>query len=219
MPGPKPEIIFANEHFWLINKPIGWTIQKDEQAPSILLWLNEQEDQTAYPVHRLDKPTSGLLIVAKTPDANRALSMAFAAKQISKTYLAISATKPKKKQGWVKGDMAKSRRGQFKLLRTQDNPASTQFKSVALADGLRGFLLRPKTGKTHQLRVALKSLGSPILGDKLYAGESAERLYLHAYALRFELFEQSYEFQRLPDSAWLAKWPQSEIELINKEKP
>lgn len=207
MPGLKPTIEFENEHFWLINKPIGWTVQKDEQAPGVLAWLTEQTGLSALPVHRLDKPTSGLLLVAKTNYANRQLSMAFQDKKIAKTYIAISDAKPKKKQGWVKGDMAKSRRGQYKLLRSTENPAVTQFQSIALEGGLRGFLLTPKSGKTHQLRVAMKSLGSPILGDAQYAGTEAERVYLHAWSLSFSFDEKDYNFECLPDDGWLAKWP------------
>ncbi|HAG40164.1 MAG TPA: RNA pseudouridine synthase, partial [Pseudoalteromonas sp.] len=104
---------------------------------------------------------------------------------INKFYLAISNAKPKKKQGWIKGDMAKSRRGMFKLLPTLQNPAITRFYSFSYKPGFRAYILKPYSGKTHQLRVALKSLGAPILGDTLYSGSAAERAYLHAYALSF----------------------------------
>ena len=97
-------------------------------------------------------------------------------KQMHKYYVALSARKPSKKGGRVVGDMDRSRRGQWKLLRTADNPAITAFVSQAVASGdtsdmasLRAFLLKPHTGRTHQIRVALKALGSPILGDPMYA--------------------------------------------------
>lgn len=205
MPGPEPTLLAETEAYFVINKPIGWTVQRDAQAPSVLEWLNQQ-GETAFPVHRLDKPTSGLLLVARTSEANQRLSFAFAERQVSKTYLAISDRRPHKKQGWVRGDMKPARRSQWKLLREQNNPAVTQFRSVALDAGGRGFILFPKTGKTHQLRVALKSLGSPILGDVLYGGTEADRLYLHAWRLSFDFENQRLSYQVDPDSDRFRQW-------------
>ena len=96
--------------------------------------------------------------------------------------------------------MSKARRGAWKLLRSQQNPAITQFMSYGTQSGTRVFLLKPHTGKTHQIRVALKSLGTPLLGDSLYGGEtdSIDRAYLHAFGIRFQLFETSYAYYALP---------------------
>jgi tRNA pseudouridine32 synthase/23S rRNA pseudouridine746 synthase len=202
----KPTIVADQPDFWVVNKPIGWTVQRDEQAPSVLQWLEETYGAKVYPVHRLDKPTSGLLLVAKTTVGNRALSQAFAERGVEKTYLALSDKKPLKKQGWVKGDMAVSRRSQWKLLRTLVNPAVTQFTSTLLANGLRGFILHPKTGKTHQLRVALKSLGCPILGDSLYAGSASDRVYLHAWKIAFQFQDTQYQYQIDPTDGLFSDW-------------
>ena len=151
-----------------------------------------------YSVHRLDKMTSGLIILAKSSQVANKLTKLFETRQIQKYYIAISLRKPKKKQGWIKADMGKSRRGSYKLLSTKLNPAITQFVSCALRVHERFFLIKPHTGKTHQIRVALKSLGSPIAGDERYAlSEDAlkeERGYLHAYAVRFKYDEQEYSF-------------------------
>jgi len=204
--GPKPTIVADQPDFWVVNKPIGWTVQRDEQAPSVLQWLEETYGAKVYPVHRLDKPTSGLLLVAKTIVGNRALSQAFAQRGVEKTYLALSDKKPIKKQGWVKGDMAVSRRSQWKLMRTLVNPAVTQFTSTLLASGLRGFILHPKTGKTHQLRVALKSLGCPILGDTLYAGSASDRVYLHAWKIAFQFQDSQYQYQIDPTDGLFSDW-------------
>lgn len=198
----EPIIIAQNQEFSVINKPIGWTIQRDENAPDVLSWLRHHLNIPVYPVHRLDKPTSGLLLVAHTEIGNKTLSMAFAQRRIQKTYWAVSDQKPKKKQGWVKGDMDKSRRGQFKLLRSQENPAITQFSSFSLEQGMRGFVLKPSTGKTHQLRVAMKSLGAPILGDEMYGGSLADRMYLHAAELQFEWQGNSLHFVAPAKEHW-----------------
>lgn len=203
----EPEIFAEHEDFWIISKPAGWTVQRDSVAPSVLEWLQQATGNKPLPVHRLDKPTSGLLLVARNDDANRTLSLAFAERSVTKTYLAISDRKPKKKQGWVKGDMAPSRRGQWKLLRTQEKPAITQFSSYLLEAPMRGYVLHPKTGKTHQLRVAMKSLGCPILGDQRYGGTEAERLYLHAWQLEFRYHDQQYSYRLDPAADGLAQWP------------
>jgi tRNA pseudouridine32 synthase/23S rRNA pseudouridine746 synthase len=120
---------------------------------------------------------------------NRLLVEQFKLRQVQKYYLAIGIKKPKKKQGLIKGDMAQARRGAWKLMPTQENSAVTQFFSTAVGEGKRLFIVKPHTGKTHQIRVALKSIGSPILGDTLYADvascEGVDRVYLHAYSLAF----------------------------------
>jgi tRNA pseudouridine32 synthase/23S rRNA pseudouridine746 synthase len=135
------------------------------------------------------------MFFAKEPEVAKELMAAFRARKVSKYYVALSSRRPSKKEGSVKGDMRRGRRGGWMLERTQDNPAVTRFASAgvpaAAAPGLRAFLLKPDTGKTHQLRVALKSLGSPVLGDQRYANkgeaEGEERAYLHCAALRVVL--------------------------------
>lgn len=114
--------------------------------------------------------------------------------------------------------MAKSRRSQYKLLRSTDNPAVTQFFSWSVAEGLRLYLLKPHSGKTHQLRVALSSLGVPILGDTLYGGSAvdADRGYLHAYALEFEWRGQTLRYLSLPSQgdAFLQRGVLSQMQAL-----
>lgn len=156
---------------------------------------NFMKTDDLYPVHRLDRMTSGLMLFARNKASCSQLSQLFQDKQIEKYYLALSAQKPKKKQGAVIGDMAKSRSGNYMLTRGNTNPAITRFFANKLTEDLGGswlFILKPETGKTHQIRVALKSLGSPILGDKRYSGNSAARGYLHAYKIRFNYQGVSY---------------------------
>ena len=119
----------------------------------------------------------------------------FSEHHIQKTYLALSNQKPKKKQGLIVGDMQKARNGAWKLCQSKENPAITRFESVSCEPNLRLFILKPQTGKTHQLRVAMKSLGSPILGDTLYGKntENIDRTYLHAARLQFEFKGQAFD--------------------------
>ena len=98
--------------------------------------------------------------------------------------------------------MQKSRNGCYQLCRSHNNPAITYFTSHTLAPHLRAYVLQPKTGKTHQLRVAMKSLGSPILGDVRYGGTPAARTYLHAQRLAFDWQGQAKIFELEPED-WL----------------
>lgn len=196
------ELLYENDLFVVIDKPAGMNFHSEEAAGLVVLTKAMLELDELYPVHRLDKMTSGLVLFAKTKEAAQRFGTMFEARKVEKYYLAISLRKPKKKQGWVKGDMKSARRGDWMLLNTNENPAVTQFHSTALEEGERGFLVKPHTGKTHQIRVALKSLGSPIAGDLRYArSEEAKkeaRGYLHAYALRFVLEGEAYAFVAPP---------------------
>ena len=137
--------------------------------------------------------------MALNEKAAATLSRKFAEHQIQKTYLALATQKPKKKRGRISGDMQKARRGAWKLCQSKENPAITDFMSYSLVPNLRLFILYPKTGKTHQIRVAMKSLGSPILGDELYGGEVADRTYLHAYQLSFDYFGEAVQISASPE--------------------
>ncbi len=229
-----PEVILIDEqpNFIVVDKPAGFNFHDEGDINTgffnhVKLSLQMSE---LYPVHRLDKMTSGLIIFAKNIDTARLFQTLFEQHNVQKYYLAISDKKPKKKQGLVKGDMAKSRRSAWKLLRRFNNPAITQFMSYSLTEGLnkglRLFLVKPHSGKTHQIRVALNSVGSPIIGDDIYYSASTEdRGYLHAYALQFSIDNKNYHYITPPstgihfintqideilqtiDSPWSIQWP------------
>lgn len=184
--------------FLVVDKCAGVDFHSQSGQSGLAAQLATDLAYPIWPVHRLDKLTSGLLIFAKSAEAAAEFGELFAQQQIEKTYLALARGKPKKKQGRILGDMAKSRRGQFKLLRSREHPAITDFISISLGEGLRLYRLHPKTGRTHQLRVALSSLSVPILGDSLYGGEAAERMYLHAWQLAFNWRGERLHFTRAP---------------------
>jgi len=201
----KIEIISEHADWLVAYKPENLDFHDSQGEPGFFSLLSDQVGYKLYPVHRLDKPTSGLMLVAKNESACRQLNELFRDGNIDKFYLAVVSNKLKKKQGKVKGDMAKARNGSFKLLKTLENPALTQFISVSLMPKYRLCLLKPKTGRTHQLRVALKSLAAPIVGDKRYGGEVSDRLYLHAYGLAFEWQGKQHCFSVLPTDGVLFK--------------
>lgn len=204
-------VVYQHADFYVVDKPDGIGFH-DEEVDSVKQtgFFNlcaAHFSETLFPVHRLDKLTSGLLILARNKTAATWFQQAFESKQIQKYYLALSDSKPKKKQGSISGDMAKARLSQWKLLKTKENPAVTRFFNWGLTSssvkGLRLFLIKPETGKTHQIRVALKSLGSPVLGDKLYGGNSSDRGYLHALMLNFQYGDDDVKLISFPNSGSL----------------
>ena len=192
----KLDIIYQTDDFIIIYKPCGLSVHKDQSEIGLTTLLAEQLGMSqVWLVHRLDKVTSGLLILALNAESAAEFFRLFAEHRIQKTYLALSNQKPKKKQGLIVGNMQKARNGAWKLCQSKENPAITRFESVSCEPNLRLFILKPQTGKTHQLRVAMKSLGSPILGDALYGKktEKIDRTYLHAARLQFEFKGQAFD--------------------------
>ena len=184
--------LYVHDDFYIVNKPSGVNFHDEgELGAGFFNQCCHFYSETLYPVHRLDKLTSGLIILARNQRSAQWFQRAFENHQIDKFYVALSTSKPKKKQGAIVGDMEKSRRSQWKLKQSKVAPALTQFFSFSISTQSKSqqqsrlFVLKPLTGKTHQLRVALKSLGSPILGDELYGGRAADRGYLHAARVVF----------------------------------
>ena len=213
----KLDIVYQTNDFIIIYKPCGLSVHKDQSEIGLTTLLAEQLGvPQVWLVHRLDKVTSGLLILALNAESAAEFFRLFSEHHIQKTYLALSNQKPKKKQGLIVGDMQKARNGAWKLCQSKENPAITRFESVSCEPNLRLFILKPQTGKTHQLRVAMKSLASPILGDALYGKktEKIDRTYLHAARLQFEFKGQAFDVFTPPKEGewWHRDAVQSQIQ-------
>ena len=213
----KLDIVYQTDDFIIIYKPCGLSVHKDQSEIGLTTLVAKQLGvPQVWLVHRLDKVTSGLLILALNAESAAEFFRLFSEHHIQKTYLALSNQKPKKKQGLIVGDMQKARNGAWKLCQSKENPAITRFESVSCEPNLRLFILKPQTGKTHQLRVAMKSLGSPILGDALYGKktEKIDRTYLHAARLQFEFKGQAFDVLTPPKEGewWHRESVQSQIQ-------
>ena len=183
-------------------KPPGLAYGTEDGVPGAWAQLRAMQEsgevdcERLIPVHRLDRVTSGLMMAAKTAEAATVLGTLLRERRLPKYYVAVTTAPPKKKMGTVVGGMVKTRRGAWMLTRREDEPdavratpvASTSFCTAGKLDGDRAVLIaKPLTGRTHQIRVALKSQGAPVLGDPLYARAThaaEERACLHAAALR-----------------------------------
>ena len=160
-------------------------------------------------VHRLDRQTSGVLLIAKTQPAFMGLKELFQSRAIEKTYIALVYGHMPELVGKIDKPFMQ-RSGELKrfVVETQHIPeaareALTLYRVIARYPDFDLLEVTPKTGRTHQIRVHLASLGCPVVGDKLYAwkpmrrGEKlfSARQMLHAYRLRFELFSKPYAFE------------------------
>ena len=129
-------------------------------------------------VHRLDKDTSGLLVVAKNDVTHQALAADFAARRIDRRYLAVVWGMPKAREGDIQGPIGRHPvdRKRMAVVRRGGKPALTHYRVLeALGPGASLVECRLATGRTHQIRVHLASIGHPLLGDPVYGRESAER--------------------------------------------
>jgi tRNA pseudouridine32 synthase/23S rRNA pseudouridine746 synthase len=213
---PQLQILHRHPDFIVCYKPAGLSFHS-EQGPGMVVLAEALYGKPLYAVHRLDKTTSGLLLLATHPHSAARFTAMFSAHDIEKYYLALSLSKGKRKQGWVKGDMQPARRGAWKLLPSMLQPAVSYFFSFAWpvlrdnGDALprvypRVYMVKPFSGKTHQVRVALKSNGSAILGDSLYQATSADRVYLHAFGLKFHYQGDDFAFTTAAvEGEWFAK--------------
>jgi len=242
-------VIYESDAVLAIDKPPTIAHHNSEDEMGIVSCVRHLQQEKKihyqgrlYSVHRLDRVTSGILLFAKSSEIANELSEAFRNKSVTKYYVALTNKKPKKKQGWVKGDMAQSRRKAWKLTNTSKNPAMTRFFTAGLGKcrlggtddwaDLDGFdseqedgvdaknllpktmiLFRPHTGKTHQLRVAAKSLSMPILGDETYSdakeAKTMKRTFLHALALHVNVKGEDITICNFP-SSWFESDADSE---------
>jgi 23S rRNA pseudouridine1911/1915/1917 synthase len=142
-------------------------------------------------VHRLDKDTSGLLVVAKNDRAMQSLQAQLKAREVHKTYLALVNGVPKPAEGQIEAPIGRSIRNRKKMAVVDGGRESTtRYRTREAIDGKFALLeVEPVTGRTHQIRVHLAAIGHPIVGDSLYGRSSSllSRQFLHACKLGFRM--------------------------------
>jgi tRNA pseudouridine32 synthase/23S rRNA pseudouridine746 synthase len=184
-------IIYRDEHVVVLDKPSG-LLAVPGRGPELQDCLSARvlrELPTALVVHRLDRDTSGVLLMALTPDAQRALSRQFELRAVEKRYHAIVHGCPCEASGVIELPLRKDfdRPPRHMVDPELGRPAVTGYQVLEPGAGRSRVELAPLTGRSHQLRVHLAAIGHPILGDPLYADEAvqrlAPRLMLHAQSL------------------------------------
>jgi 23S rRNA pseudouridine1911/1915/1917 synthase len=189
-------VLYEDADCVVIEKPLGLLSHSKggfNTEATVATWLSsrvtpELSGNRAGVIHRLDRATSGVMICAKNPDASKWLQKQFAQRRVKKTYLAIVAGTLAEKHAII--DMPIERNPKKpQTFRVGSNGKSATTEYVVLEEANESSLieLKPTTGRTHQLRVHLNKIGHPIVGDTLYGGKEADRLYLHAFKLELTL--------------------------------
>jgi tRNA pseudouridine32 synthase/23S rRNA pseudouridine746 synthase len=186
--------LYVDDYLLAVSKPAGMLsvpgrgpAKQDCAARRV---LDQYAD--ALVVHRLDQATSGVLLFARGPHMQRALSAAFEARAVRKQYVAVVAGHLGQARGTIELPLSANwpLRPKQMVNAAEGKPAITHYELIAHAPGgTSRVLLRPLTGRTHQLRVHLAAIGHPIVGDTLYAPDevarASTRLLLHAHTLAF----------------------------------
>lgn len=204
----KIEIIYEDENILAVNKPAGLLVHGPD---SLVDWLIEncpeikkvgEDPERPGIVHRLDKDTSGVLLVAKNQKAFEYLKSQFQERKIKKKYIALVEGNIKDKEGIINLPIAKSK-GDFRKKTSvgkmvgKEREAVTEYKVIKKFPDYTLIEAYPKTGRTHQIRVHLKAIGHPVVCDKLYGSKKQTcppglaRQFLHANALEFSLLDGS----------------------------
>jgi 23S rRNA pseudouridine1911/1915/1917 synthase len=213
-------IVYQDSDLLVVDKPPGLTVHPAPGHPSgtlvnaLLAACPDLQgiSGTLRPgiVHRLDKDTSGLLVVAKNDRAMRALQSQLSERTVHKTYLALVHGVPKPREGQIEAPIGRSTRNRKKMAVVDSGRESTTRYRVReeLPGGYALLEVDPVTGRTHQIRVHLAAIGHPVFGDALYgrASELLGRQFLHAWKLAFRmpLGGREVEFESpLPPDLWL----------------
>ena len=201
----KEKIIFEDNDLVALNKPSGIAVQGGSKIKLnidlILPYLIESNEKLRL-VHRIDKFTSGILILAKTKEASRKITKLFKENKVKKKYWAIVLGTPKKEKGNIVLPLNKKFiSGQEKVVVDHDSEkyAETYYNIKEKTEKLSLLEIVPKTGRTHQIRVHLQSIEKPILGDYKYYNRSDKvkykekvNMHLHAKELNFNLEGKDY---------------------------
>lgn len=189
-------IHYADDALLIVDKPAGMLSVpgRGEDKQDCLTTRVQQLYPDALNVHRLDMATSGLMVMARSKDVHRRLSMAFAERRVEKRYIAQVVGVPQETCGEIDFPLIVDwpNRPRQKICHEQGKPSLTRWRLLkSAADGRSSFLeLEPITGRSHQLRVHLAAIGHPILGDEFYAPQEHvlpyERMMLHACFLAFQ---------------------------------
>jgi len=191
------EILYQDAAVIAINKPAGLVVHAGAGARSGTLVNRLVHHFSALSqvggdlrpgiVHRLDKGTSGVLLVARNDAAHRALAGQFAGRTVEKTYLALVHGKVRNEQGRMTTPIARDpvRRIRMTSKLGTGRSALTEYRVLRRFEKFTYLEVRIGTGRTHQIRVHLASIGHPVAGDKLYGAPPAERIFLHAWRIAF----------------------------------
>jgi len=197
-------LIDGNDEFIVINKKAGVSVQGGTKSKNNLIDIfsnsNLFKDTKPYSVHRLDKETSGVMIIAKNYNSAKLLTSLFRLRKVHKTYLAICHGVFKNKKGEIRGNLIK-----YENEKKISELAITNYNVISSNNFFSFVELKPITGRKHQLRKQLSFMGNPIVGDVKYniiksKNKDQKKLMLHSYKIKFLINNKKFNFKaKLPD--------------------
>jgi 23S rRNA (cytosine1962-C5)-methyltransferase len=187
-PSRPPCVLHEDEHLLVVDKPAGLNTHAPDPfaGEGVYDWLRHREPRWASLaiIHRLDKETSGVMVFGKTALANRSLTAQFTQRGVRKKYLLLTDRPLPRKTLVVRSQILRA--GERYVSAARGEPAETRFQVVGREHDRFVVEAEPMTGRTHQIRVHAADRGFPILGDTLYGGAPAPRVFLHADSLTFQ---------------------------------
>lgn len=189
-------LLYRDALILVLNKPAGIPVHKGsgggENLEQHFEHLRFGLPRPPALAHRLDRDTSGCLVLGRNRHALATLGKLFAANKIEKTYWAIVEGHPGFSEGIIDLPLAKQSehkaRWRMKVAEQGGQPAITRYKLLGANNDVSWLELTPETGRTHQLRVHCAAIGCPIVGDKIYGNASSQPLQLHARSIRVPLY-------------------------------
>ena len=211
------EIIYEDQQIIAVNKPAGISVTHDRTGKDSIIEYIRREQPTLKIVHRLDKDTSGIMLLAKNTDAQRKWSEYFEEGQVRKIYLALITGSPSEQTGMIDAPLAQSKKKPEKIQVDLKNGKNAQTKWELLANfgSISLLAVRPLTGRTHQIRVHLQHAGMPLAIDPLYGQNQA--IMLSSFKVDYKLGKYEEE-KPLIDRLTLCAY-QLEIGSLNLVAP
>src|SRR5581483_10015275 len=195
-PPPEPRIAWEDEHLLVVDKPAGLVVHpgaghRGDTLVDALRGKIAGGDDPERPgvVHRLDRDTSGLLVLARTEEAHRRLAELVRGRELERSYLALVRGRPRSRAGRIEAPIGRDRGDPTRISLETDAPkdAVTHFEVDSLLDEYALLPVRLETGRMHQIRVRLAAIDLPVAGDPVYgtAAPGLSRQFLHAAGLGF----------------------------------
>ena len=225
LPTPKEKkgldkiIIHDNTDYIVINKPRGIAVQSGTNNLKNIIDIFKKTKHFNYSkpyiVHRLDKETSGIMIISKNHNSARLLTTLFRLRKIHKTYLAVCHGHISKKKGELKNELITFENNKKKI-----EKAITYYKVLSETDTTSFLELKPVTGRKHQLRKQLAIIDNPIVGDKKYILsnkkiKSDKDLMLHAYSLKFYINNKKFFYKASPPDTFNKYLNKKKLNILN----
>ncbi len=212
-------ILENNDDFIVIDKSPGVPVQGGTKSKKNLIDILASseffKDTKPFPVHRLDKETSGIMIISKNHNSARLLTTLFRLRKIHKTYLAVCHGNLRTKKGELNNELITFENNKKKI-----EKAITYYKVLSETDSTSFLELKPVTGRKHQLRKQLALINNPIVGDKKYILsnkkiKSDKDLMLHAYSLKFYINNKKFFYKASPPNGFNKYLNKKRLNILN----